>query len=325
MDNSGYTDRLSEMDESDLTTISMLQMEMDMPMAYDELEVLKSSVMNDLNDNQPNDDDFDHANLDLESCYDMSPDWLDIFDDPVLNDKMMTEASTHPVVKSEHSYSIGKMAAPAEVENSLLALRNDTLSRRITLDEHTGPTICPKLLEVDSLKSVGAQAKPRAIQTVTVTKQEPRIIVKNEPIIIEARRPPQQQSLLKPSSILLTKTIQPRTDITTTMTTLNTQRYEMMTTQQMSDDMDEGIYLNVMPLTPPGSSSDSDGGNSPRESPTPSPIRQVVFKSSHREVNPATAIYSQPVSLSLHLPHCSVLGCSLQSPLLCVFMNLYLL
>jgi len=77
-----------------------------------------------------------------------------------------------------------------------------------------------------------------------------------------------------------------------------------------------------MPLTPPGSSSDSDGGNSPRESPTPSPIRQVVFKSSHREVNPATAIYSQPVSLSLHLPHCSVLGCSLQSPLLCVFMNL---
>jgi len=70
MDNSGYTDRLSEMDESDLTTISMLQMEMDMPMAYDELEVLKSSVMNDLNDNQPNDDDFDHANLDLVSiCF----------------------------------------------------------------------------------------------------------------------------------------------------------------------------------------------------------------------------------------------------------------
>jgi len=48
----------------------MLQMEMDMPMAYDELEVLKSSVMNDLNDNQPNDDDFDHANLDLVSiCF----------------------------------------------------------------------------------------------------------------------------------------------------------------------------------------------------------------------------------------------------------------
>ena len=51
-----------------------------------------------------------------------------------------------------------------------------------------------------------------------------------------------------------------------------------------------------MPMTPPGSSSDSDGGISPRQSPTPSPVRQVVFKSNHREINPATAIYSQPVN-----------------------------
>lgn len=35
--------------------------------------------------------------------------------------------------------------------------------------------------------------RPRSIQTVTVTKQEPRVIVKNEPIFIEARRPTQQQ------------------------------------------------------------------------------------------------------------------------------------
>ena len=59
-----------------------------------------------------------------------------------------------------------------------------------------------------------------------------------------------------------------------------------------------GVYLNVMPMTPPGSGSDSDG-YSPRQSPTPSPVRQVVFKSNHREINPATAIYSQPVSKCL--------------------------
>ena len=53
-----------------------------------------------------------------------------------------------------------------------------------------------------------------------------------------------------------------------------------------------------MPMTPPGSSSDSDGGLSPRQSPTPSPVRQVVFKSNNREMNPATAIYSQPIPTS---------------------------
>ena len=42
------------------------------------------------------------------------------------------------------------------------------------------------------------------------------------------------QSLLKPSSILLTKQIQPKTD-----TMASSQRYEMFT-QQMSDDLDEG-------------------------------------------------------------------------------------
>lgn len=37
----------------------------------------------------------------------MDNDWLNsLFDDPVLNDKMMTEAVQPPCIKSEHSYSI---------------------------------------------------------------------------------------------------------------------------------------------------------------------------------------------------------------------------
>lgn len=45
-------------------------------------------------------------------------------------------------------------------------------------------------LELNAGKS---QQRPRSIQTVTVTKQEPKVVFKNEPIIIEARRPAQQQ------------------------------------------------------------------------------------------------------------------------------------
>lgn len=71
----------------------------------------------------------------------MNPDWLDFFDDPVLNDKMMTEASTTPAVKFEHSYSIGKSAA----SNNVIVVKNETSNavKHITLDDQTGPAINP--------------------------------------------------------------------------------------------------------------------------------------------------------------------------------------
>ena len=72
----------------------------------------------------------------------MSPDWLDFFDDPVLNDKMMSEAS--PVVKSEHSYSIGKSAAASsDAAGGLLPVKTEPTHQHITLDEDTGPAINP--------------------------------------------------------------------------------------------------------------------------------------------------------------------------------------
>jgi len=311
MDNFGISDRLCDMDESDFSRDLMpdlnniLQQDM-MEMACQEYEMAMS-------DENSSDKSFDAENLNLDN-YDMSPDWLDFFDDPVLNDKMMSEAS--PVVKSEHSYSIGKsvrgdtLSSAAEAAG-LLTVKTEPTTHHITLDEDTGPAINPKFLELDNSKNepvilnASAVPKNRTIQTVTVTKQEPRVIVKNEPIIIEARRTTQQQSLLKPSaSILLTRQNRHLDLTTTTVTTiqptilptLNQQRFEMRTSP-MSDDMDEGVYLNVMPMTPPGSGSDSDGC-SPRQSPTPSPIRQVVFKPNHREINPATAIYSQPIPTS---------------------------
>lgn len=50
--------------------------------------------------------------------------------------------------------------------------------------------------------SLAQVSRPKSIQTVTVTKQEPRIIVKNEPIIIEARRSMQQQVRIRFSGFI---------------------------------------------------------------------------------------------------------------------------
>lgn len=80
-----------------------------------------------------------------------SPDWLDFFDDPVLNDKMMSEAN--PVVRSEHSYSSGtggvirgdnSTVTTVSGSGTLLPVKLEpTANHNITLDEHTGPAINP--------------------------------------------------------------------------------------------------------------------------------------------------------------------------------------
>lgn len=78
----------------------------------------------------------------LQETYgEMNANWLDLFDDPVLNDKMMTEAMTNPAVKTEHSYSIGKVTSDNTATVSVKS--EPVITRHITLDEHTGPAINP--------------------------------------------------------------------------------------------------------------------------------------------------------------------------------------
>ena len=44
----------------------------------------------------------------------MDNDWFDsLFEDPVLNDKMITDAAQPPRIKSEHSYSINDTSVPS--------------------------------------------------------------------------------------------------------------------------------------------------------------------------------------------------------------------
>lgn len=52
---------------------------------------------------------------------------------------MMTEAMTNPAVKSEHSYSIGKVSSGTTVSIKT----EPALPHQITLEEHTGPAINP--------------------------------------------------------------------------------------------------------------------------------------------------------------------------------------
>lgn len=82
----------------------------------------------------------------------MSADWLEFFDDPVVNDKMMSEASSLPAVKSEHSYSIGKESDGGDV---LLKVKSEPKIDS-TLDDNPGPAINP----VSSIKTATCHDSP---------------------------------------------------------------------------------------------------------------------------------------------------------------------
>lgn len=71
----------------------------------------------------------------------MSPEWLELFDDPVLNDKMITEASDSPMVKTEHSYSIGKQSS--HLDTTSVQVKMEPVSSPLTLDDNPGPAINP--------------------------------------------------------------------------------------------------------------------------------------------------------------------------------------
>lgn len=62
-------------------------------------------------------------------------DWLNsLFEDPVLNDKMITEAVPSPRIQSEHSYSINN-----DLPQSPLALMDSNVEGGCALSSHTCP------------------------------------------------------------------------------------------------------------------------------------------------------------------------------------------
>lgn len=228
---------------------------------------------------------LDHENFQsptsLSSDGYMDNDWLDsLFEDPVLNDKMITDAVQPPRIHSEHSYSINDSVPSSplglgklEDLDSEFFGSNQALDLTNKTNLTTGGqevTIKTELPEVEPVDPMLTTVTTMTTRTLTVTKQ---------PTIILAASPSQLQTQHSISSPIVTIKTEP--------------------VDPLSEAMEQTVNVDslIMPPTPPSSaSSDSEGGQSPQQSAPSSPVRQLPH--SRHSLSPNSKSYSQPLFTS---------------------------
>ncbi|KAK6986434.1 cyclic AMP-responsive element-binding protein 3-like protein 2 [Biomphalaria glabrata] len=198
-------------------------------------------------------------------------DWLNSFlDDPVLNDKMMSDAMNPPCIKSEHSYSINDNE-PGSPNTQHEDIDTDIFSNTAALDltMKPAPVMNTETNISDSFLAVTTSSSTST--TFNISSRQPTIIVTTT-------------SSASSSTSFLNEPI----------TFPNIQIKE-----EQPDCLDQGSEPSVnletilLPPTPPGSSgSDSDGSQSPQRSAPSSPIRQTYRHSSSSPLSGKP--YSQP-------------------------------
>lgn len=191
----------------------------------------------------------------------MDDDWFNsFFEDPVLNDKMITDAAQPPHIKSEHSYSsvndnslsssdLGEMGRLEDLETEIL-INNHALdlTRKSSVS-----LVKTDSLDMDTIKITSTNTPTMISRTFTVTKQQPTIIVASS----------QGHSSDSHRSVLPKITVK--------------------TEPLDSYDQDQAVNIDslVLPPTPPSSSnSDSDSCSSPQRSAPSSPVRHMPYSRS---------------------------------------------
>ncbi|PVD29082.1 hypothetical protein C0Q70_11679 [Pomacea canaliculata] len=195
----------------------------------------------------------------------MDNDWLNsLFDDPVLNDKMMTEAVQPPCIKSEHSYSI-------------------------TNSDHNPASPLPlgKLEDMDSdmfssSSNLDVIQKSQLIQAAATASQSYKSEqLKTDPLLATTTACVTSTTSARPTTILLTTT----TSSTTSHAFSHCSQPVFPSTLQIKQEpvdsfdmlQDHTVSMDsvMLPPTPPSSAgSDSDGSQSPQRSAPNSPQRQ---------------------------------------------------
>ncbi|XP_059140143.1 cyclic AMP-responsive element-binding protein 3-like protein 1, partial [Physella acuta] len=201
-------------------------------------------------------------------------DWLNTFlDDPVLNDKMMTDAMNPPCIKAEHSYSINdnELGSPMDGLNSTEEMDADIFSNSTALDLTMKTNVkCEQTTNPDTFLTA-----PTATTFSIPSQRQPTIIV--------------------------TTTSAPAYFTTETITCSNIEIKEEET-EGLDPASEQTVKLEsiMLPPTPPGSSgSDSDGSQSPQRSAPSSPIRQTYRHSSPLSGKPyAQPLFVNPISQS---------------------------
>lgn len=232
-------------------------------------------------------------------------DWLNSFlDDPVLNDKMMTDAMQPPCIKSEHSYSINdnepgsplaELAAQDETDSELFttnsaldltvktvgtspamrALKFETASTNTgtatntSLHNGTNTTINNQQQQLQRTNGLVQQQVPNQTPSATLSINANR----HQPTIIVTTT---TSSPAGPSSTAGGYSLCGKGDGSDSGSALSYPTIQIK--HESGDSMDGALEQTVnlesmiMPLTPPGSSgSDSDGSASPNRSAPNSP------------------------------------------------------
>lgn len=198
----------------------------------------------------------------------MDNDWLNSLfeDDPVLNDKMMTDAMQPPCIKSEHSYSIanndhnpGSPLALGKLEDMDTDIFSQTnqaveLSQKAALIHAAATATQPLKCEAPDMDPL--------LTTVMHTNTASTTLARPTTIILATTT-----ATTTPAFAHATHTVFPSTTATVQIKQEPVETYETYH-EQTVDSM-------IMPPTPPSSAgSDSDGSQSPQRSAPNSPQRQ---------------------------------------------------
>lgn len=214
------------------------------------------------------------------------------FEDPVLNDKMITDAAQPPRINSEHSYSsnVSNASSPISddgkledfdceflINNNALDLSKKTPMTSVVKME---PVIKTEAADLDPIQTTSTATPTILTRTFTVTKQQPTIILAS----------PNGQTALSERSVLPKITVKQEPPDT-------------------YDGLDPSVNIDslVLPPTPPSSNnSDSDSCPSPQRSAPNSPVRQHPYSRQHHSPSSLSSCslsptgsskyYNQPIS-----------------------------
>ncbi|CAH1799541.1 unnamed protein product [Owenia fusiformis] len=221
------------------------------------------------------DNDVFHTEANTTSGYGMDDDWFEsLFEDPVLNDKMMSDASQPTKVNTEHSYSMDK----DEPSSPLGLIRMDDygkVSTDMDLEQYNSNTALD-LTQKTSQPQI--QIKPDPVHMVTTTHST---------------------ILRQPTIVLATSQAAPSAGESYLIPKVNI-KVEPGDTFDQSSNSSMG-YDNVsLPPTPPSSNtSDSEGSLSPQRSPPSSPIRHVSVRHPIRHITqPSQPLFTSPIPQS---------------------------
>lgn len=209
------------------------------------------------------------------------------FEDPVLNDKMITDTAQPPRINSEHSYSsnVSNASSPLSddgkledfdceflINNTALDLTKKTAMKSVVKME---PVIKTETVDLDPIQMTSTASPTILTRTFTVTKQQPTIILAS----------PHGQTALSERSVLPKITVKQEPP-------------------DVYDGLDPSVNIDslVLPPTPPSSNnSDSDSCPSPQRSAPNSPVRQHPYSRQHHSsssLSPCSLspkYYNQPI------------------------------